>query len=70
MIFEENGIYVKAHTGGIWIVFRPSDSGTYSVGDSAYGAGIDGLSMAIARALYLAKGPGRHATEAMRLASR
>jgi len=69
MTFEENGIFVKAHESGDWIVFRPSKSGTHAESDSAYPAGIDGLSLAIARALYLSRGPGRHAGEAMRLAT-
>jgi hypothetical protein len=69
MVFEENGIFVEAHESGDWIVFRPSRSGTHAESDSAYAAGIDGLGLAIIRALYLARGPGRHAAEAMRLAS-
>ena len=70
MIFEEDGIFVKAHESGDWIVFRPSRSGTHAESDSAYGAGIDGLGLAIARAIYLSRGAGRgQAREAMRLAS-
>ena len=70
MIFEENGIFVKAHESGDWIVFRPSRSGTLAESDSAYAAGMDGLGIAIARALYLSRGPERgQAKEAMRLAS-
>jgi hypothetical protein len=69
MVFEENGFFVKAHESGDWIVFRPSDSGTHSVSDCAFDAGPDGLGLAIARALYLSRGPGRgQAAEAMRLA--
>jgi hypothetical protein len=70
MIFEENGAFVEAHDSGDWIVFRPSKSGTYSESDSAYPAGVDGLSVAICRALYIARGPQRGlAAESMRLAS-
>ena len=69
MIYEENGFYVSVRSSGDWVVFRPSDSGTHVVSDSAYPAGEDGLSLAIARVLYLARGPGRGmASEAMRVA--
>jgi hypothetical protein len=69
MVFEENGYFVKAHESGDWIVFRPSESGTHSVSGCAFDAGQDGLGLAIARALYLSRGPGRGlAAEAMRLA--
>ena len=69
MVFEENGVFVESHESGGWIVFRPSDSGTHAVTDSAYGAGLDGLSCAIARAMHLARGAGRGiAQEAARLA--
>jgi hypothetical protein len=67
--YEENGFFVKAHESGDWIVFRPSQSGTHSESDCAFPAGVDGLGCAIARAMYLARGPGRGmAAEAMRLA--
>jgi len=70
MVFEENGFFVKAHESGDWVVFRPSCSGTHAESDSAYPAGVDGLSIAIARAMYLARGPERGAAkEAMHLAS-
>ena len=70
MIFEENGIFVEAHDSGDWMVFRPSRSGTHAESDSAYPAGVDGLGLAIARAMYIARGPERGAArEAMRLAS-
>lgn len=70
MVFEENGIFVKEHGTGGWIVFRPSASGTHAASDSAYAAGADGLSVAIARALYLSRGPERgQAAEAVRLAA-
>lgn len=69
MIYEESGFYVKAHDSGDWIVFRPSQSGTHSVSDCAFGPGIDGLSCAIARVIYLARGGGRGmAAEAQALA--
>jgi hypothetical protein len=69
MVFEENGFFVKAHESGDWIVFRPSKSGTHSESDCAFDAGPDGLGLAIARALYLSRGPGRGlAAEAMRFA--
>lgn len=62
-LWEENGVFVD---GGAekYVVFRPSKSGTHSEVDSAY----DRLDVALCRALYLARGPGRHAAEAMRLA--
>lgn len=69
MVFEENGVFVESHESGGWVVFRPSQSGTHAQSDSAYPAGVDGLGLAIARALYLSRGAGRHASEAMRLAS-
>lgn len=70
MIFEENGYFVKAHESGDWIVFRPSQSGTHAVSDSAYPAGVDGLSIAICYTLYLARGSQRgQAAESMRLAA-
>lgn len=69
MVYEENGFYVSERNSGDWVVFRPSGSGTHVISDSAYPAGEDGLSVAIARVLYLARGPGRGmASEAMRLA--
>lgn len=69
MVYEENGFYVSERSSGDWVVFRPSGSGTHAVSDSAYPAGADGLSLAIARVLYLARGSGRGmAAEAMRLA--
>ena len=69
MVYEENGFYVSARRSGDWVVFRPSGSGTHVISDSAYPASADGLSVAIARVLYLARGPGRGmAAEAMRLA--
>lgn len=67
-VFSESGFFVESNQGGDWIVFRPSASGTHAVSDSAYAAGIDGLSCAIARAMYLSRGPGRHASEALALA--
>lgn len=69
MVYEENGFYVSARSSGDWVVFRPSGSGTHVTSDSAYPAGEDGLSVAIARVLYLARGPSRGmAGEAMRIA--
>lgn len=69
MIYEENGFYVSVRSSGDWVVFRPSGSGTHVISDSAYPAGVNGLSLAIARVLYLARGPGRGmASEAMRVA--
>lgn len=61
IIWEENGIYVTKD----FIVFYPSESGTHVETDSAYTS----LDLALCRALYLSRGPGRHAKEAMRLAS-
>jgi len=70
MAFEENGFFVKQHESGDWIVFCPSTSGTHAESDSAYASGSDGLSIAIARALYLSRGAKRgHAKEAMQIAS-
>ena len=70
MVYEESGAFVKVHESGDGIVFRPSKSGSYSEIDSAYIAGVDGLSVAICRALYIARGPQRGlAAESMRLAS-
>lgn len=67
-VFEENGFFVD-WTGSAAVVFRPSRSGTHPEIDSAY-EGRDGIALAIARALYLSRGPGRHhASEAMRLAA-
>lgn len=70
MAFEENGFFVKQHESGDWIVFRPSTSGTHAESDSAFPAGLDGLSIAIARALCISRGaqPGQ-AKEAMQIAS-
>ncbi len=69
MVFEENGFFVQSNDAGDWIVFRPSRAGTHAESDSAYDAGIDGLGLAIARAMYLARGPQRGAArEAVALA--
>jgi hypothetical protein len=70
MVFEENGVFVQPNEAGDWVVFRPSRAGTHAESDSAYSAGINGLGIAIARAMYLARGPERgQAKEAMRLAN-
>jgi hypothetical protein len=70
MVYEESGAFVTTHPNGGWLVYRPSKSGTHSEIDSAYVAGVDGLSVAICRALYIARGPQRGlAAESMRLAS-
>lgn len=62
-IFEENGFSVQRQTqrGGVHTVFRPSRSGTHAESDSTYPATVDGATCAIARALYLSRGPGRWA---------
>ena len=68
-IFEENGFSVQRDDRtGAHTVFRPSGSGTHSESDSSYGLGVDGAGMAIARAMYLARGAGRWAGEATELA--
>jgi hypothetical protein len=68
--YEENGFFVKAHESGDWVVFRPSRSDTHSESDCAFPAGVDGLGLAIARAMYLARGKGGRglAAEAVALA--
>lgn len=69
-IFEEDGFSVQRHTTtGVHTVFRPARSGTHAESDSAYPAGLDGAGLAVARALYLARGPGMHAREAVRIAA-
>lgn len=68
IVFEENGFYVTlSDQGTIATVFRPSMSGTHAESDSSYEAGPDGLACAVARVLYLSRGPGRHAAEAVRI---
>jgi hypothetical protein len=69
-VYEENGVYVRAHESGGWIVFRPSRAGTHVESDCAFPAGVDGLGLAIARAMYLARGKGGRgmAAEAVALA--
>jgi len=57
-VYEESGVYVKAHESGDWIVFRPVRAGTHVESDCAFPAGVDGLGCAIARAMYLARGKG------------
>jgi len=54
MIYEKNGFFVQQDQSGNWTVYRHSKSGTHSESDSAYPAGIDGLSLAVCRAMYLA----------------
>lgn len=61
--YEERGVYV-AWTGAGWTVFKPTPSGTHAVSDSTY----DDKPLAIMRALYLARGPGRWAREATAIA--
>lgn len=62
-IWAENGVYVRKASNS-FDVFRPAKSGTHAYLDSAYAS----LDLALCRALYLARGAGRHASEAMRLA--
>jgi hypothetical protein len=70
MVYEEVGVFVQSNDSGDWVVFRPSRAGTHAESDSAYPAGVDGLGLAISRAIYLARGPERGAAKAaMRLAS-
>jgi hypothetical protein len=69
LAFEQNGAYVKQDQSGQWVVFRPSQSGTYAESDCAFPAGVDGLSCAIARAMYIAGGARRGiAKDALQLA--
>jgi hypothetical protein len=70
LVYEDNGVYVKARESGDWIVFRPARSGTHVESDCAFPAGVDGLGLAIARAMYLARGKGGRgmAAEAVNLA--
>ena len=56
--YEESGCYVAARADGAWTVYRPAKSGTHAESDSTYPAGADGLGLAIARAMYLARGKG------------
>ena len=62
--WEENGVFVDC--GDKYVVFRPSKSGVYSETDSAY----DRLDLAICRGLYLARGKGKWAQEAMDIAAK
>lgn len=65
-LYEEGGNYVDhKRADGSYTVFRPSKSGTHAAADSTYGV----LSVAIARVLYLARGAGRHASEAETIAA-
>lgn len=69
MIYENNGFYVDPDSHGCFVVFRPAKSGAYAETDSRYPSGIDGLSLAICRAMHLASGPARgQASAAMALA--
>lgn len=56
--YEESGRYVAARADGAWTVYRPAKSGTHAESDSTYPAGADGLGLAIARVMYLARGKG------------
>ena len=67
--YEEGGHYVTLEPVG-WTVWRPSVSGTHVVSDCAFPATDDGKALAIARVLYLARGPGRWAREATEIAKR
>ena len=65
--YEEGGCYVTLEPVG-WTVCRPSASGTHVVSDCAFPATEDGKTLAIARVLYLVRGPGRWAREATEIA--
>jgi len=56
-IFEDRGVYVikeRYPDGNVYTVYRPSPSGTHAVSDSSYAASVNGMSLAKARAKYLA----------------
>lgn len=56
-LFEDRGVYVIKECwpdGNVYTVYRPSPSGTHAVSDSSYAASVDGMSLAKARAKYLA----------------
>jgi len=54
-IMHENGAYWVGRERHAYVVYRPSNSATHSVSDSAYPKTPDGLSLAKARCDYFAK---------------
>lgn len=66
ILFELNGHYVASH-GGRYEAIRPQV--TAAITDSAYTKDRDGLSLAIARVMYMATGKAK-AADALALADR